>query len=47
MIEAAQKIIKEEGPLGLYSGLSSSLLGIAVTNAIYYGAFETVREFPP
>lgn len=45
MIEAAQKIIKEEGPLGLYSGLSSSLLGIAVTNAIYYGAFETVREF--
>lgn len=44
MIEAAQKIIKEEGVSGLYSGLSSSLLGIGVTNFVYYGFFETARE---
>jgi hypothetical protein len=30
--QAVVDIIKREGPLGLYSGLSSSLLGIAVTN---------------
>jgi hypothetical protein len=28
-------IIKREGVLGLYSGLSSSLLGIAVTNGYW------------
>jgi len=40
---AALKIIKEEGLVGLYDGLSSSLLGIAVTNFIYYGTFEGSR----
>jgi len=30
--QAIVDIIKREGALGLYSGLSSSLLGIAVTN---------------
>ena len=30
--EAVLDIIKREGILGLYSGLNSSLLGIAVTN---------------
>ncbi|CAO1627237.1 unnamed protein product [Sympodiomycopsis kandeliae] len=44
MLEAAQKIIQEEGISGLYSGLSSSLLGIGVTNFVYYGFFETARE---
>lgn len=36
MYQAVVDIIKREGILGLYSGLSSSLLGIAVTNG--YGA---------
>jgi hypothetical protein len=29
---AALKVIKEDGIVGLYDGLSSSLLGIAITN---------------
>ncbi len=33
---AVLKIAKEEGLEGLYSGLSSSLFGIAATNFVYY-----------
>ncbi|KAG5646586.1 hypothetical protein DXG03_002889 [Asterophora parasitica] len=35
--------IKREGVLGLYSGLNSSLLGIAVTNGVYYYFYERSR----
>lgn len=34
--EALIKTFKKEGVSGLYSGLSSSLFGIAVTNGVYY-----------
>lgn len=40
---AALRIIKRDGIVGLYDGLSSSLLGIAVTNGIYYLFFEEAR----
>jgi solute carrier family 25 (peroxisomal adenine nucleotide transporter), member 17 len=33
-MEAVIDIVKREGLLGLYSGLESSLLGIAVTNGL-------------
>ncbi|KAF8558776.1 mitochondrial carrier, partial [Imleria badia] len=36
-------IIKREGLRGLYSGLSSSLVGIAVTNGVYYYFYERSR----
>ncbi|KAJ7204322.1 mitochondrial carrier domain-containing protein [Mycena pura] len=36
-------VIKREGPWGLYSGLSSSLLGIAFTNSVYYYFYERSR----
>lgn len=32
MVNAALKIIQKEGVAGLYAGLSSSLIGIGVTN---------------
>ncbi|KAG6919414.1 hypothetical protein DXG01_006297 [Tephrocybe rancida] len=35
--------IKREGILGLYSGLDSSLLGVAVTNGVYYYFYERSR----
>ncbi|KAI0320780.1 mitochondrial carrier [Amylostereum chailletii] len=38
--QAVLDIIKREGVTGLYSGLSSSLLGIAVTNGVYYYFYE-------
>ncbi|KAK7061703.1 peroxisomal membrane protein [Favolaschia claudopus] len=41
--QAVLDIIKREGILGLYSGLSSSLLGIAVTNGVYYYFYERSR----
>jgi len=41
--EAIAKTIKTEGISGLYSGLSSSLFGIAVTNGVYYAFYEEAR----
>ncbi|KAI0326702.1 mitochondrial carrier [Cubamyces sp. BRFM 1775] len=41
--EAVLDIIKREGIVGLYSGLNSSLLGIAVTNGVYYYFYERTR----
>ncbi|KAI0036849.1 mitochondrial carrier domain-containing protein [Vararia minispora EC-137] len=38
--EAIRDIISREGVVGLYDGLSSSLLGIAVTNGVYYYFYE-------
>ncbi|KAH8830859.1 mitochondrial carrier [Flagelloscypha sp. PMI_526] len=42
--QAVLDIIKREGVLGLYSGLASSLLGIAVTNGVYYYFYEGSRD---
>ncbi|KAF9058179.1 mitochondrial carrier domain-containing protein [Panaeolus papilionaceus] len=42
--QAILDIIKREGVFGLYSGLDSSLLGIAVTNGVYYYFYERSRE---
>ncbi|KAJ4478042.1 peroxisomal membrane protein [Lentinula aciculospora] len=38
--QAVMEVLHREGVLGLYSGLSSSLLGIAVTNGVYYYFYE-------
>jgi len=38
--QAIVDIISREGITGLYDGLSSSLLGIAVTNGVYYYFYE-------
>ncbi|KAG8982282.1 hypothetical protein FRB93_008204 [Tulasnella sp. JGI-2019a] len=42
--EAVLDIHNSEGVTGLYSGLSSSLLGIAVTNFVYYGFYEKSKD---
>ncbi|KAF9481961.1 mitochondrial carrier [Pholiota conissans] len=42
--QAIVDIIKREGILGLYSGLNSSLLGIAVANGVYYYFYERTKE---
>ncbi|KAH9854946.1 mitochondrial carrier [Lenzites betulinus] len=42
--EAVLDIIKREGIVGLYSGLNSSLLGVAVTNGVYYYFYERSRS---
>lgn len=39
-LDALKKIIDTEGLAGLYSGLDSALLGIAVTNGVYYYFYE-------
>ncbi|KAK7470679.1 hypothetical protein VKT23_002101 [Stygiomarasmius scandens] len=41
--DAVKEVLEREGIWGLYSGLSSSLLGIAVTNGVYYYFYERSR----
>lgn len=45
MLHAAQKVLAEDGIRGLYDGLGSSLLGVGVSNFVYYFFFEAAREF--
>ncbi|KAJ3318296.1 hypothetical protein HDV06_000580 [Boothiomyces sp. JEL0866] len=42
-VQAAKRILKEEGVQGLYAGLKSAMFGIAVTQAIYYYWYEMVK----
>ncbi|KAJ3090961.1 hypothetical protein HK102_002085 [Quaeritorhiza haematococci] len=42
-LDAFRKILKEEGMPGLYSGLSSAMFGIAVTQGVYFYWYELVK----
>jgi adenine nucleotide transporter 17 len=39
-LQAIRDIVERGGLTGLYSGLNSSLLGIAITNGVYYFFYE-------
>ncbi|ORX33298.1 mitochondrial carrier [Kockovaella imperatae] len=43
IVASLKRIYAREGIAGLYSGLESSLLGMALTNGIYYASYERVR----
>ncbi|KAK0206532.1 mitochondrial carrier domain-containing protein [Desarmillaria ectypa] len=43
VVQVVLDILKREGITGLYSGLNSSLLGIAITNGVYYYFYERSR----
>lgn len=45
LIKAIHNVIAKDGVKGLYDGLSSSLIGIGVTNFVYYFFFEAARDF--
>ncbi len=42
-LHAIQKIMEDEGILGLYSGINGSLIGVASTNFAYFYWYSTVR----
>ncbi|KAK3906464.1 peroxisomal membrane protein PMP47B [Staphylotrichum tortipilum] len=44
-LATVQHIIAREGVSGLYSGMSSALFGISVTNFVYYYWYEWTRAF--
>ncbi|EPQ28258.1 uncharacterized protein PFL1_04085 [Pseudozyma flocculosa PF-1] len=44
IVASAAKIIKAEGVTGLYAGLNSSLIGIGITNFVYYFFYEKSRD---
>ncbi|CAG8725512.1 11428_t:CDS:2, partial [Acaulospora morrowiae] len=43
--DAIGKIVRKEGIGGLYSGLSSAIFGIAVSNGVYYYFYEWTKAF--
>ncbi|RHZ44454.1 hypothetical protein Glove_724g1 [Diversispora epigaea] len=43
--DAIVKILKNEGVGGLYSGLSSAIFGISITNGVYYYFYELTKKF--
>ncbi|ORY02638.1 putative peroxisomal membrane protein Pmp47 [Basidiobolus meristosporus CBS 931.73] len=43
-VDAFEKIAKNEGVAGFYSGLNSALFGIALTNGIYYFFYEWTKS---
>lgn len=43
-IDALQRIVKDEGIIGLYSGLNGSLIGVASTNFAYFYWYSLVRK---
>ncbi|KIK95637.1 hypothetical protein PAXRUDRAFT_32861 [Paxillus rubicundulus Ve08.2h10] len=44
VIQVGFDTVKREGVRGLYNGLSSSLVGVAVTNGVYYYFYERSRS---
>lgn len=42
-LDAIQKIVKDEGFLGLYSGINGSLIGVASTNFAYFYWYSVIR----
>ncbi|KZT52543.1 mitochondrial carrier [Calocera cornea HHB12733] len=42
-LDALARILRSEGISGIYSGLTSSLLGIALTNGVYYYYYELTK----
>ncbi|CAG8530565.1 8145_t:CDS:10 [Ambispora leptoticha] len=44
-IDALVKIFNNEGIRGLYSGLTSAIFGIAVSNGVYYYFYELTKAF--
>jgi len=43
-IDAVRKIVKDEGLLGLYSGINGSLIGVVSTNFAYFYWYSTIRS---
>lgn len=43
-LDALDKIVKEEGISGLYSGMNGSLIGVASTNFAYFYWYSVVRN---
>ena len=41
--DAITRIVKEDGPLGLYAGITGSLIGVASTNFAYFYWYSIVR----
>ncbi|XP_016923128.1 ADP,ATP carrier protein [Drosophila suzukii] len=47
LIDCLMKVIKSDGPIGLYRGFVVSVQGIIIYRAAYFGFYDTCRDFLP
>ncbi|KAH8420151.1 hypothetical protein KR009_006403 [Drosophila setifemur] len=47
LIDCLMKVIKSDGPIGLYRGFIVSVQGIVIYRAAYFGFYDTCRDFLP
>lgn len=44
-VDCLVKIVKNEGSFGLFKGMTSPLIGVAMTNAFLFGVYGSILEF--
>lgn len=47
LIDCLKKVIKSDGPIGLYRGFIVSVQGIVIYRAAYFGFYDTCRDYLP
>ncbi|XP_001354869.1 ADP,ATP carrier protein [Drosophila persimilis] len=47
LIDCLVKVVKTDGPIGLYRGFIVSVQGIVIYRASYFGFYDTCRDFLP
>ncbi|XP_022227522.1 ADP,ATP carrier protein [Drosophila obscura] len=47
LIDCLVKVVKSDGPIGLYRGFIVSVQGIVIYRASYFGFYDTCRDFLP
>lgn len=43
-MDCLSKVYKSDGFIGLYRGISFSILGIVLYRGVYFGAYDTAKE---
>lgn len=45
MMDAVKQTVKSNGPLGLYKGVASPLVGMSIFNAVQFTVFSAAKDY--